>query len=229
MPHLMCLPEQVLSPTSSSWMWGRSRSRLISRRSTWPRGCKITVGWLIGVTLNVLNDFLILFFVLGVWMNKKDGSDLWDFVLLVSRFPCSYHVMAGCRYSHDRAHGVGGQGWDGPVLRRPARHQAGDRRHRGGEDGLAREPSQGTAPVFLFSVKHIRKAGIKKKKVETWSVTSVCLQMAPHSLACVSSSKWDRPYSREHAAFPLVSVPDFMSNFSAQRNHCLCLPLVANN
>lgn len=32
------------------------------------------------------------------------------------------------------------------------------------------------------------------------------LQMAPHSLACVSSSNWDRPYSREHAAFPLVSV-----------------------
>lgn len=32
------------------------------------------------------------------------------------------------------------------------------------------------------------------------------VQMAPHSLACVSSSNWDRPYSREFAAFPLVSV-----------------------
>lgn len=44
---------------------------------------------------------------------------------------------------------------------------------------------------------------------QLWPVrvlTCICLQMAPHSLACVSSSTWDRPYSREHAAFPLVSV-----------------------
>uniref|UniRef100_A0A674NJU7 glycine dehydrogenase (aminomethyl-transferring) n=1 Tax=Takifugu rubripes TaxID=31033 RepID=A0A674NJU7_TAKRU len=35
------------------------------------------------------------------------------------------------------------------------------------------------------------------------------LKMAPHSLACVSSSAWDRPYSREHAAFPLPFIrPD---------------------
>uniref|UniRef100_H3DDQ2 Glycine cleavage system P protein n=1 Tax=Tetraodon nigroviridis TaxID=99883 RepID=H3DDQ2_TETNG len=32
------------------------------------------------------------------------------------------------------------------------------------------------------------------------------LKMAPHSLACVSSSTWDRPYSREHAAFPLPFI-----------------------
>ncbi|MEQ2167410.1 hypothetical protein GOODEAATRI_003946 [Goodea atripinnis] len=32
------------------------------------------------------------------------------------------------------------------------------------------------------------------------------LKMAPHSLACISSSNWDRPYSREYAAFPLVSI-----------------------
>lgn len=30
-------------------------------------------------------------------------------------------------------------------------------------------------------------------------------QMSPHSLTCVTSSHWDRPYSREVAAFPLVS------------------------
>lgn len=30
-------------------------------------------------------------------------------------------------------------------------------------------------------------------------------QMSPHSLTCVTSSNWDRPYSREVAAFPLVS------------------------
>lgn len=31
------------------------------------------------------------------------------------------------------------------------------------------------------------------------------LKMSPHSLTCVTSSCWDRPYSREVAAFPLVS------------------------
>uniref|UniRef100_A0A4W6EJZ0 Glycine cleavage system P protein n=1 Tax=Lates calcarifer TaxID=8187 RepID=A0A4W6EJZ0_LATCA len=32
------------------------------------------------------------------------------------------------------------------------------------------------------------------------------LKMAPHSLACISSSNWDRPYSREFAAFPLPFI-----------------------
>lgn len=32
------------------------------------------------------------------------------------------------------------------------------------------------------------------------------LKMAPHSLACITSSKWDRPYSREYAAFPMPFV-----------------------
>lgn len=32
------------------------------------------------------------------------------------------------------------------------------------------------------------------------------LKMAPHSLACIASSTWDRPYSREDAAFPMPFV-----------------------
>uniref|UniRef100_A0A8C8D8V9 glycine dehydrogenase (aminomethyl-transferring) n=1 Tax=Oncorhynchus tshawytscha TaxID=74940 RepID=A0A8C8D8V9_ONCTS len=32
------------------------------------------------------------------------------------------------------------------------------------------------------------------------------LKMAPHSLASITSSTWDRPYSREYAAFPLPFV-----------------------
>ncbi|XP_006627116.1 glycine dehydrogenase (decarboxylating), mitochondrial [Lepisosteus oculatus] len=32
------------------------------------------------------------------------------------------------------------------------------------------------------------------------------LKMAPHTLACIASSNWDRPYSREVAAFPLPFV-----------------------
>ncbi|XP_028660810.1 glycine dehydrogenase (decarboxylating), mitochondrial [Erpetoichthys calabaricus] len=32
------------------------------------------------------------------------------------------------------------------------------------------------------------------------------LKMAPHTLACISSSTWDRPYPREAAAFPLPFV-----------------------
>lgn len=30
--------------------------------------------------------------------------------------------------------------------------------------------------------------------------------MAPHSLACITSNTWDRPYSREYAAFPTVRL-----------------------
>lgn len=53
----------------------------------------------------------------------------------------------------------------------------------------------------------IRGAAITSCNVQSDFLMSVCcLQMAPHSLACVSSSNWDRPYSREHAAFPLVSA-----------------------
>lgn len=32
------------------------------------------------------------------------------------------------------------------------------------------------------------------------------LKMAPHSLACITSTTWDRPYSREFAAFPMPFV-----------------------
>ncbi|XP_066566664.1 glycine dehydrogenase (decarboxylating), mitochondrial [Amia ocellicauda] len=32
------------------------------------------------------------------------------------------------------------------------------------------------------------------------------LKMAPHTLACIASSTWDRPYSREAAAFPMPFV-----------------------
>lgn len=32
------------------------------------------------------------------------------------------------------------------------------------------------------------------------------LKMSPHTLACIASSNWDRPYSREQAAFPLQFV-----------------------
>lgn len=32
------------------------------------------------------------------------------------------------------------------------------------------------------------------------------LKMAPHSLACITSSTWDRPYPREFAAFPMPFV-----------------------
>jgi hypothetical protein len=40
------------------------------------------------------------------------------------------------------------------------------------------------------------------------------LQMAPHSLDAICSEKWDRPYSREIAAYPLVCwfVPNANQN-----------------
>lgn len=85
--------------------------------------------------------------------------------VLVSRFPRSHHVVAGGRDPDDRAHRVGGQGWDGPVLWRPAGDPTGDRRHRGGTDGLTHQPAQGTHRagfVWLYEVKRfITAADIK--------------------------------------------------------------------
>lgn len=63
------------------------------------------------------------------------------FFVRLSRFPCAHNVVARHWNSHDRAHRVGGQGWDGPLLRRSARHPTGDRRHRGGKDGLSCQPA----------------------------------------------------------------------------------------
>lgn len=47
------------------------------------------------------------------------------------------------------------------------------------------------------------------EKAAQCSEQTIChhfsVQMSPHSLTCVTASRWDRPYSREVAAFPLVS------------------------
>lgn len=72
----------------------------------------------------------------------------------------------------------------------------------------------GVIVLYLFRVKRCsRLVGIQSSDVTT--CVCVCTQMAPHSLACISSSNWDRPYSREFAAFPLVSVL-ISGNISAQ-------------
>jgi hypothetical protein len=38
--------------------------------------------------------------------------------------------------------------------------------------------------------------------------------MAPHSLADIASSKWNRPYARELGAFPAVSVEPHLLKLS---------------
>uniref|UniRef100_A0A8C9Y780 Glycine dehydrogenase (decarboxylating) n=1 Tax=Sander lucioperca TaxID=283035 RepID=A0A8C9Y780_SANLU len=63
------------------------------------------------------------------------------------------------------------------------------------------------------------------------------LKMAPHSLACISSSNWDRPYSREHAAFPLPfirpetkfwpSISRIDDIYGDQHLVCTCPPMEA--
>lgn len=128
--------------------------------------------------------------------------------VLLYRFPCTHHVVAGGRNFNDRAHGVGGQGRDGPVLRRSAGYPTGNRWHRGGKDGHAHQPPQGAFHSSFICIWEESLPSTSRRR-QLWPVrvlTCLCLQMAPHSLACVSSSTWDRPYSREHAAFPLVSV-----------------------
>ncbi|KAG9354153.1 hypothetical protein JZ751_012277 [Albula glossodonta] len=66
-------------------------------------------------------------------------------------------------------------------------------------------------------------------------VTVNPLKMAPHSLACVTSSTWDRPYSRECAAFPLPfikpetkfwpSVSRIDDAYGDQHLVCTCPPM----
>uniref|UniRef100_A0A3Q3NIX3 glycine dehydrogenase (aminomethyl-transferring) n=1 Tax=Labrus bergylta TaxID=56723 RepID=A0A3Q3NIX3_9LABR len=63
------------------------------------------------------------------------------------------------------------------------------------------------------------------------------LKMAPHSLACIASSTWDRPYSREHAAFPLPfirpetkfwpSISRIDDIYGDQHLVCTCPPMEA--
>ncbi|KAJ8260568.1 hypothetical protein COCON_G00162910 [Conger conger] len=63
------------------------------------------------------------------------------------------------------------------------------------------------------------------------------LKMAPHSLACIASSGWDRPYSRECAAFPLPfikpeskfwpSISRIDEVYGDQNLMCTCPPLEA--
>uniref|UniRef100_A0AAQ4PU57 glycine dehydrogenase (aminomethyl-transferring) n=1 Tax=Gasterosteus aculeatus aculeatus TaxID=481459 RepID=A0AAQ4PU57_GASAC len=63
------------------------------------------------------------------------------------------------------------------------------------------------------------------------------LKMAPHSLACIASSTWDRPYSRELAAFPLPfirpetkfwpSISRIDDIYGDQHLVCTCPPMEA--
>uniref|UniRef100_A0A671UHZ3 Glycine dehydrogenase (decarboxylating) n=1 Tax=Sparus aurata TaxID=8175 RepID=A0A671UHZ3_SPAAU len=63
------------------------------------------------------------------------------------------------------------------------------------------------------------------------------LKMAPHSLACIASSTWDRPYSREYAAFPLPfirpetkfwpSISRIDDIYGDQHLVCTCPPMEA--
>ncbi|VDK41021.1 unnamed protein product [Anisakis simplex] len=59
------------------------------------------------------------------------------------------------------------------------------------------------------------------------------MQKAPHTQAVVTSSKWDRPYSREMAAFPKPwcafkvwpTVGRIDDQFGDQHLFCACPPM----
>src|SRR3546814_14653128 len=60
------------------------------------------------------------------------------------------------------------------------------------------------------------------------------LKLAPHTAAVIASSDWDRPYSREQAAFPLdwvrerkfwPSVSRINETFGDRNLVCTCPPL----
>lgn len=86
------------------------------------------------------------------WRRSYFKYDCFRCPFCFSRFPCSHHVMAGVWHPYDRAHGVGGQGGDGPFLWRPACYPTGNRRHWGGKDGLPHQPTQGTQQPWFESL-----------------------------------------------------------------------------
>ena len=47
------------------------------------------------------------------------------------------------------------------------------------------------------------------------------LSNAPHSQYVVTRSNWDRPYTREEAAFPMVSLVSLLYNICIMRDSCL--------
>lgn len=136
-----------------------------------------------------------------------------------SRFPRTHHVLASGRHSDDRAHGVGRQGGDGPLLRRPAGDQTGDRRHRGGQDGLARQPSEGTtrAACFLWNNQEWNKGGVRQ---EVWQVISPADGSSLPGL-CVLLQV-GQTLLQGTRRFPA-------GQSSSKHIHRLCRPLVARN
>jgi glycine dehydrogenase len=67
-----------------------------------------------------------------------------------------------------------------------------------------------TLKYLMIIVSHLFKLGIRKeiKDIEEgrMDVRTNPLKMAPHTQAHVVTSEWNRPYSRELAAFPAVST-----------------------
>ena len=62
------------------------------------------------------------------------------------------------------------------------------------------------------------------------------LRMSPHTMSVITSSEWDRPYTREQAAFPLPYLRDYkfwpsvgrVDNAYGDRNlMCTCIPMEA--
>jgi glycine dehydrogenase len=65
--------------------------------------------------------------------------------------------------------------------------------------------SQEELDQFIEAMKQIRNE-IKKIEIGQWPQDNNPLKNAPHTVTQVCSSKWDYPYSREEAAFPLPWV-----------------------
>jgi glycine dehydrogenase len=60
------------------------------------------------------------------------------------------------------------------------------------------------------------------------------LKHAPHTQSCVIADSWDRPYSREQAAYPVKSLRDYKfwpavgrvdAGYGDRNLVCSCLPL----
>lgn len=130
-------------------------------------------------------------------------------VLFTSRLPRPHHVLACSWGSHGGAHRVWGQRWTWQILWCHAQWVC-----------LVYSAflyfwSVYYLPIFfLFNIhlsyKYSFPSVIRQeiRDLEEGRSDPKCnpLNMAPHPIVTVTSSTWDRPYSREQAAFPAVST-----------------------
>ena len=77
--------------------------------------------------------------------------------------------------------------------------------------------------ILFISIIEIREE-VKKVEDGVWDKANNPLKNAPHTQEMCISSNWNKPYSREVAAYPIVSY----SCLQIQNNNSLCVHILLN-